>query len=157
MSGSELPLVVLRVLTELPPDRLDASLAELHRRRVVVRTTSPVGDAVRFRHSLMRQAAYESILEARRTELHLRLAAVMNESEVSFPTEDIAAQFELGGDLRSAAPRWLKAAEDAAAAGAEHRSGRALPPLPGRARVGACGRRSVVASSWRPSSVSARS
>ena len=143
VSGSELPLVVLRVLTELPADRLDASLSELHRRRVVVRTTSPVGDAVRFRHSLMRQAAYESILEARRTELHLRLATVMNESDVSFPPEDIAAQFELGGDKRSAAPRWLAAAERAAAAGANteavelyRRCLRALDSVPGDAEFG---------------------
>ncbi len=119
IAGGELSLDVLREMTELPQQRLDQLVSELNRRRVVVRTGGPTGDAVRFRHSLMRHAAYESILEARRTALHARLATVMAASAgVTFPPEDVAAQFELGGQDRRAVPLWLDAAERAAAAGA---------------------------------------
>ena len=144
IAGGELALDVLREMTELSQQRLDQLVSELHHRRVVVRTSAPTGDGVRFRHSLMRHAAYENILEARKTALHLRLATLMADSTpVTFPPEDVAAQFELGGDRPSAVPLWLEAAEHAAAGGASTEAAElfrrclaaldALPPGPKRA------------------------
>jgi class 3 adenylate cyclase/tetratricopeptide (TPR) repeat protein len=117
VAGESVRLDVLAKLTELPTDELDGLLAELGRRRVVLRRSGPTGDVVRFRHALMREAAFEGIMEARRVELHRRLAELLAELPDVAP-EDLAHQYALAGEIEQAAGAWREAGRVAAASGA---------------------------------------
>jgi tetratricopeptide (TPR) repeat protein len=86
---------------------------------VIVRGVGPTGDVLRFRHGLMQGVAYGSLLESRRAELHGRIASVLDDLETAAAApEDLAKHYELAGDRAAAAPKWLEAAQLAAAAGA---------------------------------------
>jgi tetratricopeptide (TPR) repeat protein len=119
VAGQEIRLDVLRQVSELPDEQVDELLSNLVGRRVIVRAGGPVSEVVRFRHGLMRNVAYESLLGPRRAELHGRLAAVMSELPgAAVAAEDLAAQLELGGDHQGSAPLWLQAGREAAEGGA---------------------------------------
>jgi class 3 adenylate cyclase/tetratricopeptide (TPR) repeat protein len=116
--GETVQLRVLAKLTEVPSDELDGLLDPLCRERVLLRTGGPWGDVLRFRHALMREAAYEGILESRRAELHLRTAELLAERPGEAAPEDLAHHYELGGEAEHAARAWLEAGRVAAASGA---------------------------------------
>jgi class 3 adenylate cyclase/tetratricopeptide (TPR) repeat protein len=118
VAGETVQLDVLADLTELPPDELEALLDELCGQRVLVRSRGPTGDVVRFRHALMREAALESILESRRTELHHRVAELLAERPGAAAPEDLAHHREMAGEAEQAARAWLEAGRVAAASGA---------------------------------------
>jgi hypothetical protein len=119
VAGEEVRLDVLRRLTDVPAHELDGLVAELHRRRVVLRTGALAGEVVRFRHGLMREVAYASLLETSRAELHLRLADLLAElpSGAAVP-EEVARHYEHAGADGNAAHWWLEAGHVAAASGA---------------------------------------
>jgi class 3 adenylate cyclase/tetratricopeptide (TPR) repeat protein len=119
VGGQEIRLDVLRQLTDVPGDELDELVAELTRRRVVVRSSEPTSDVVRFRHGVMRNVAYASLLEAKRMELHGQMARVLAGAPAgAAPPEDLARHYELAGERGRAAPHWLDAGRAAAASGA---------------------------------------
>jgi class 3 adenylate cyclase/tetratricopeptide (TPR) repeat protein len=119
VAGEEVRLDVLRRVTDSPGDALDRMVGELQDRRVVLRRSSPVGDLVQFRHSLVRQMAYSGLLEGRRTQLHRRLADVLGELPLGAAApEEVARHYELAAEYDKAVDRWLQAAQAAAASGA---------------------------------------
>jgi class 3 adenylate cyclase/tetratricopeptide (TPR) repeat protein len=118
VAGETVQLDVLADLTELPADELEALLDELCGQRVLVRTGGPTGDVVRFRHALMREAAFESILESRRAELHHRVAERLAGRPGAAAPEDLAHHYEMAGEAEHAARAWLEAGRVAAASGA---------------------------------------
>ncbi|MEP6661029.1 MAG: adenylate/guanylate cyclase domain-containing protein [Acidimicrobiales bacterium] len=64
-----------------------------------------------FHHALLRDAAYEVQLLARRRELHRRAAAVLHELFSIAPDDQpqvLAHHYELAGDLESAAIYWMR-------------------------------------------------
>jgi tetratricopeptide (TPR) repeat protein len=119
VAGEEVRLDVLRRLTDTHADELDGLVAELHRRRVVLRRGSPAGEVVQFRHGLMREVAYSTLLESRRTDLHRRFADVFAglPSGAVVP-EEVARHYELAAEDDKAVHWWLEAARAAAASGA---------------------------------------
>jgi class 3 adenylate cyclase/tetratricopeptide (TPR) repeat protein len=119
VAGQEIRIDVLESFVELPRDLLDPLVDELLDRRVLVRISHPTGDALRFRHGLIRNVAYGSLLARRRSELHGRIAGMLTALPLGLATpEDVANHHSLAGDQASAAPRWLDAARRATAAGA---------------------------------------
>jgi class 3 adenylate cyclase/tetratricopeptide (TPR) repeat protein len=118
IAGEAVRLDVLAQLTETPAAQLERRLDELGRRRVLVRKLGPTGDFIRFRHSLMRDAALEGILESRRMELHGRLAGLLAELPDVAAPEDLADHYEGAGEHEQAARSWLEAGRRAAASGA---------------------------------------
>jgi len=119
VAGQEVRLDVLERFAQVPRMTLDRLVLELLARRVVVRGVGPTGDVLRFRHGLMRTVAYGSLLAARRAELHGRIAATLTDLAVGAAApEDLANHYELAADRANAAPRWLEAAQLAAAASA---------------------------------------
>jgi class 3 adenylate cyclase/tetratricopeptide (TPR) repeat protein len=119
VAGQEIRLDVLERFAQLGRLTLDRLVSELLGRRVIVRGVGPAGDVLRFRHGLMQSVAYGTLLESRRAELHGRIASVLDDLEsAAAAPEDLAKHFELAGDRAAAAPRWLEAAQLAAAAGA---------------------------------------
>ena len=118
VAGEGLRLDLLTRLTEVPDYELGAVLDELCGRRVLIRTHGPTGDVVRFRHALMRDAALDGILEARRADLHGHLAALLAELPDGAAPEDLAHHYEQAGQTELAASSWLEAGRTAAASGA---------------------------------------
>ena len=118
VAGERVGLDVLAKLTEKPDEELDRLLDELCRRRVLLRKGGPTGDVVRFRHTLMREAAFDGILESRRAELHRDLAELLAQPPDVAAPEDLARHYELAGEPEQAARSWLKAGRVAASSGA---------------------------------------
>ena len=119
IAGQEIRIDVLESFVGIPRERLDPLVSELLDRRVLVRFIGPTGETVRFRHGLVRNVAYGSLLERRRAELHGQIAQMLAQLPTGLAEpEDIANHHSLAGDQASAAPRWLEAARRAAASGA---------------------------------------
>jgi class 3 adenylate cyclase/tetratricopeptide (TPR) repeat protein len=119
VAGEEVRLDVLRRLSDAPPGELDELVSELHRRRVVLRRSALAGEVVRFRHGLMREVAYSSLVEGRRAVLHRRVADVLAELPAAAAVpEEVARHYELAAADDKAAGWWLEAGRVAAASGA---------------------------------------
>jgi class 3 adenylate cyclase/tetratricopeptide (TPR) repeat protein len=118
VAGEGVRLDVLAKLAEVPAGELGELLDELSDRRVLIRRGGPTGDVVRFRHALMRDAAFDAVLESRRVELHRRLAGLLAQAPGAAAPEDLARHYEQAGDAEQAARRWLEAGRIAAASGA---------------------------------------
>jgi tetratricopeptide (TPR) repeat protein len=118
-----------------------SSLAELVRREVIAPATASSGrdGEYRFRHALVRDAAYAMLLDDDRALGHRLAAAWLAEAGGADPLV-VAGHLDLAGaDVADRAPWWLRAAHDALAkndfAGALDRAGRAAadPALAGEA------------------------
>jgi class 3 adenylate cyclase/tetratricopeptide (TPR) repeat protein len=119
IAGPEVRLDVLGGVTRLTPEVLDRQVAELALRRIVRRSHEATGEMVRFRHDVMREVAYATQLETRRSELHAQVAhALAALPEEMVRPEELARHFALGGDHASAAPAWLQAGQAALGNGA---------------------------------------
>ena len=117
--GREFPVdLAERVLVELgenaplPPTALPAGLRALQRAGLV----EPSGEGtMRFRHSLVRDVAYELQLRTERPRRHAAAArAIISMHGPSAAPEGLAYHFEQAGDLEAAASAYLRAAEGAA-------------------------------------------
>jgi class 3 adenylate cyclase len=88
----------------------------------------------RFRHVLIRDAAYESLWSTDRKSLHAVVAAALERHPVHGGAGVRAHHLEAAGDLHAAFAGWTQAAREAAAAGADREcmvlSQRALDLLP---------------------------
>jgi class 3 adenylate cyclase len=119
IAGREVRLDVLARLSTLSPARLDAQVAELAARGVLRRGRDARGELVRFRHDVIREAAYRTLLTTHRAEQHLRLAQILAELPPdSIRPDDLGAHYTLGGDHASALRCWLRAARQATITGA---------------------------------------
>jgi tetratricopeptide (TPR) repeat protein len=100
---------------------------------LVFRRGTPPEATYLFKHALVRDAAYESLLKSRRQALHLRLFAILVSSG-SAPPEVLAQHAQAGGDPGQSIGWWQKAAEAAISRAAfeeaETHLGAALALLP---------------------------
>ena len=91
---------------------LKHALAKLERAELVFRRGEPPEANYRFKHALVQDAAYESLLKSRRQQLHGQIARTMVEkfpdSVVSQP-EIVARHLTEAGLVKSAINYWLKA------------------------------------------------
>jgi hypothetical protein len=118
VAGEEVRLDVVRRLSDLEPAELDQLIADLCRQRVLLRLNGPSGEWVRFRHALLCDAAYDSLLEIRRASLHGRVADILTDLSPAAAAEDIAHHYEVAGTHKNAAEWWLQAARNSANTGA---------------------------------------
>lgn len=108
---------LLEACSDLPVARLRTGIAELVEAGLV-EPQHASDPAYAFRHALVRDAAYGSLLRSRRTELHRRVAETL---ETRFPAlaesqpDVVAHHYTEAGDLAAAVPRWVMAAEHAIA------------------------------------------
>ena len=139
VAGGSIPVDVLRQLTESSPADLELRLDDLVRRRVLLRSSEPRGEVVRFRHGLMREAAYDGLLETKRADLHRRIASYLEElGPGAVAPEDVARHYARGGAGAQAARWWGEAGRAAIAGGANEEAvelfERSLEALEGRDR-----------------------
>jgi predicted ATPase len=135
--GRDFSRALLAEVSPLAAGALDGALDTLLASGLLFRRAGPPHAAFAFKHALVRDAAYESLLVSSRRQLHARTAAAL---ERAFP-EVVAAQPELvahhheaAGEPGHAIDAWRRAGAKAAAASnyaeAERQLGHALGLLP---------------------------
>ena len=112
--GREFCRALLAAVADLPEAALDEALARL----VAAELVFPRGgDVYLFKHALVRDAAYRSLLRGRRQVLHTRVAEALQERfpEVAATTPEVLADhFTEAGQGRQAVAYWLRAGQRAA-------------------------------------------
>ncbi|HEX9416503.1 MAG TPA: ABC transporter substrate-binding protein [Gaiellaceae bacterium] len=106
----------------LPRARLLPTLSELQWLQLVVEERSGVAPEYRFRHGLVQEAAYATLVQARRRELHLRVGEALVELHRDSPAEVyglLARHFAEADEPERAVEYLLKAGDAARAAYAE--------------------------------------
>jgi predicted ATPase/class 3 adenylate cyclase len=110
--GREFSYSLMRELVRRDDTALKDALAKLEQAKLVFRRGEPPEAIYRFKHALVRDAAYESLLKSRRHQLHSQIARTM---EKKFPDivvsqpEIVAHHFTEAGLVEPAIEYWLKA------------------------------------------------
>jgi class 3 adenylate cyclase/tetratricopeptide (TPR) repeat protein len=111
--GREFSYPLVRVLVGRDESALKHGLAQLEQAGLVFRRGEPPKEAVySFKHSLVRDAAYESLLKSRRQQLHGQIASALEQrfaDIVASQPEIVAHHFTAGGLVDPAVDYWLKA------------------------------------------------
>lgn len=111
--GREVPLTILSRVTNLPADQLSDALVQL-RRAEMLYELPPFSNGVHtFRHPLIQDVAYHSLLQSRRRELHAQVARALSEQfadRLSEYSSLIGFHLEQAGDLLPAAQSHARAA-----------------------------------------------
>jgi len=141
--GREFSYALLAQVCDLPEERLRDELARLVDAGLLESSRSTAVRGYAFRHALVRDAAYSSLLRKRQAALHARVAQAMADT---FPEvaetqpELLAGHLEKAGDASAAATLLTRAARLAArrsgfveAIGHAERALRLLAPLPASA------------------------
>ncbi|MBI2802010.1 MAG: AAA family ATPase [Gammaproteobacteria bacterium] len=95
---------------------LDNVLAELTASGLAFQHGTPPAARYTFKHALVQDAAYDSLLKARRLELHAKIARVIEEKFPAFTETEpelLAHHYAAGGVAEPAIVYWLKAAKRA--------------------------------------------
>jgi predicted ATPase len=115
--GREFPRDLLAAVAGYSAATLDRALEQLVLADIVHRRSSAAVQLYAFRHALIQDAAYGSLLRGKRRELHARIADVL-ESRLSGRTvaepDLLAHHLTEAGKNERAVAYWLKAAQQAA-------------------------------------------
>lgn len=100
---------------------LEDALARLTQARIIQRLESDDIAVYRFRHALIQEAAYDSLLRADRRQMHGRVVDLVAKGEVSAPPDDIVAwHCEQAGRWLDGARYAMRAAEGCSLRSATH-------------------------------------
>ncbi|WP_441238677.1 ATP-binding protein [Bradyrhizobium sp. 930_D9_N1_4] len=86
--GPRSSVAMLRKLVELPEDALQDCLAVLDRAELLVRIDSELDDALEFRHEMVRQVTYDSMVDKVREDIHARILATLESDGASADEPD---------------------------------------------------------------------
>ena len=110
--GRQFSHELISAIAAMPQPQLDAALARLVGAELVYRRGVPPDAEYTFKHALVQDAAYQSMLKSRRARLHARIADVL---EQSFPElaeaepETLARHLAAAALAQRAIPYWLAA------------------------------------------------
>jgi class 3 adenylate cyclase/tetratricopeptide (TPR) repeat protein len=110
--------LITEVLNDMPAPKLDAALADLVRSELVFRRGTPPDASYSFKHALVRDTAYNSMLKSQRVLRHGQIAAVLEQGQrdtAASQPELLAVHHQEGGNPQAALRYW-QAAGDAAMA-----------------------------------------
>lgn len=116
--GRQFSYELLRAVSPLSEDELQASLAKLADAELVYAQGVPPDATYQFKHALIQDAAYGALLKSKRRDLHGRIAQIMIDR---FPAlaeaqpQVLADHWFEAGESEKAFASWTKAAEQAAA------------------------------------------
>ena len=114
--GREFGHSLLAAVVDRPLPDLEAALDRLMSAELIFRRGTPPGVTYAFKHALVQDAAYESLLKSRRQQLHARIAEALLErafeDEAASP-EVLAHHFTEGSMPERAVAHWLEAGERA--------------------------------------------
>jgi predicted ATPase/class 3 adenylate cyclase len=114
--GREFSYELLEAVAPLPAERLRQGLAVLERAGLVYADSRAAAASYVFKHALVQEVAYQSLLRSRRRELHLRIAETL---ETRFPQtarhapELVAHHWTEAGNAERAVAGWLAAGQRA--------------------------------------------
>jgi tetratricopeptide (TPR) repeat protein len=117
VAGREFHYELLRSVAGLPAERLEGALGQLEQSELIFRRGEAPHAIYSFKHSLVRDAAYASLLKSRRAYLH---GAIANAMEQQFPDlvqlqpETLAHHLTEAGLIEKAIGYWLQAGKNAA-------------------------------------------
>jgi class 3 adenylate cyclase/tetratricopeptide (TPR) repeat protein len=112
--GREFSYELIAAVAPMPQARLNDSLMQLTESGLAFRRGTPPDAVYTFKHALVQDAAYDSLLKSRRQDLHAKIARVI---EQRFPTikatepEVLAHHFTAAGLAEAAIPLWQAAGE----------------------------------------------
>jgi predicted ATPase/class 3 adenylate cyclase len=115
--GRDFSYELLSAVAGLSPEKLEEALEQLVRSELVFRRGEIPQSIYTFKHVLVRDAAYSSLLRSRRGQLH---AAIARAFEQRFPDiveaqpETLAHHLTEAGEIEKAVGYWLKAGKNAA-------------------------------------------
>ncbi len=112
--GREFSYELLAPVAARGEGELQGALGRLADAGLVFRRGAPPDATYLFKHALVRDAAYGSLLRRRREELHARIAAVLEADfadRVAVEPELLARHLTEAGLLEKAVPWWLRAGE----------------------------------------------
>ena len=121
--GREFPGDLVPAVSGLPAESVNAALNTLVESGLVHSIRSTAAGDYQFKHALVRDAAYESLLRAPRQSIHKRAAEALAASEGQVPTEIIAYHFEQAGIFDRAELQWEQAGLEALDRGADEEAG----------------------------------
>jgi class 3 adenylate cyclase/predicted ATPase len=116
--GREFPYALLAAVAGSTEPDVDAALARLTDAELVYARGFPPDATYVFKHALIRDAAYGSLLKTRRRELHAAIAAALVErfpESVAATPEVLAHHYTEAGDVETAWRAWQRAGEAAVA------------------------------------------
>jgi class 3 adenylate cyclase/tetratricopeptide (TPR) repeat protein len=114
--GRQFSHEVITAVARMPPQKLDDMLAQLVSSELMWRSGIPPDAEYTFKHALVQDAAYGTLLRSRRQQLHSRIAATL---EGQFPEivethpEILARHCAEAGLVEKAAGYWLRAGDQA--------------------------------------------
>lgn len=102
----------IAALAAMPEAELTEAMRKLVEAELVFRRGTPPDASYRFKHALVRDAAYASMLKSRRQLLHRRLLSILEAGGSASP-EILAQHAQAGGDAGRAIEWWQEAGEAA--------------------------------------------
>lgn len=116
--GREFDRDILIKLSGQPAEDVQKILDQLSKLGILSPNTFNNRPFYAFRHALLREAVYASLLHKARRAIHLRVAPLLVQERQAYSAEIIARHFENGGDRDSAFSYWLEAGQHALQSGA---------------------------------------
>jgi class 3 adenylate cyclase/predicted ATPase len=113
--GREFAYPLLAAVAPLTERDLQLALQQLIDAELVFRRGTPPQATYSFKHALVQEAAYGSLLRSRRQQLHARIAAVLEQQPVEAEPELLAHHYTHAGFTERAVGYWQQAGQRAAA------------------------------------------
>jgi class 3 adenylate cyclase/tetratricopeptide (TPR) repeat protein len=116
--GREFSYSLIRPVAQCDETTLQAALAQLSEAELLFCRGAPPHASYLFKHALVQDAAYSTLLRGKRQELHARVATVLERDfadQVEHQPELLAHHLSAAGDVDRSIGQWLKAARYAAA------------------------------------------
>ena len=116
--GREFSYALLAAVSGLRDNELQNSLTELTNSALVFRRGNPPDATYTFKHALVQDVAYESLLRSTRQQLHTTIAQALEErfsDQLASEPELVAQHYTKAGLAEQAIPFWLRAGEHAVA------------------------------------------
>ena len=114
--GREFSSDMLNAVLPRKPESMEKSLTRLLEAEIFYRHGPDQPSVYQFKHALIQDAAYESLLKSRRQQLHHRVANVLEHrftETVQTQPELLAHHYTEAGEPLQAIPAWLKAGRQA--------------------------------------------
>jgi class 3 adenylate cyclase/tetratricopeptide (TPR) repeat protein len=108
--GREFPYNMLSRISSLASLDLNSALDHLEESAIIQQTDARAHSRYAFKHALLRDVAYESLLKSHRREIHAKVAAAFEQDSpelVNSQPELLAYHYNLAGDAELAARFWL--------------------------------------------------
>ncbi len=112
--GREFSHELLAAVADRPEDQLQGALDQLVASELVFRRGGPPAATYSFKHALVQDVAYQSLLKSRRQQLHARIAAVLEgrfEEKAHREPELLARHYREAGLLENAIPYATRAGD----------------------------------------------